>query len=443
MVVLIAALLALFAVRVAMRITIENEAKSLLCEELTELELAIIELHPNQSKINEEFERKILSHAQHGWFAKLVEGEQTIWESGNFPKDSAELTAIPSNPDFAFTQTKERLLVTHQLQTPEINTKVIILGEPTEFIRNDIWQLTKIMLLIGGGLLLVAPIGGFFLARHATQPVRQIIATTRSLNPSNLHSRLEIRGTGDELDQISTEINSFVDQIAKYINSQREFVANAAHELRSPITAIQTSVEVTLEMSRTPAVYQEELETVSEQCQQLRHLVNQLLELAESDTTNHIVNFHAVDLGQLIAKSVNVFSGVAEEKEITITPNLQAHVRVHGDESKLRQVVNNLIDNAIKFSPPGGKVEIELTSTDMISRLTFRDHGPGVPQDQLDKIFDRFFQVDQSRQRTIRQGNGLGLSICQSIIELHGGTIHATNQPKGLSVEIQFPAFPV
>lgn len=438
-VVLVAASLTLFAVRVAMRITIENEAKSLLREELTELKLAIIELYPDQAKINEEFERKILSHAQHGWFATLIEGQHTLWESDNFPQESKREIETRLTRDVTITQTNDRLLVVHQLIAPKGREQTIILGEPTDFIQNDIWQLTKIMLLIGAGTAFIAPIGGYFLARHATRPVRQIIATTRALDPAHLNSRLEIRGTGDELDQISSEINSFVDQIAKYIGSQKEFIANAAHELRSPITAIQTGVEVTLNKDRSLFEYREQLESVNEQCQQLRHLVNQLLELAESDSPNRFANFKSVDLVQLIETSINVFLGVAEEKGINITTDLQANVHVEGDDTKLRQVINNLLDNSLKFSPSGGDIKIKLLKNDEMVRLTFSDSGPGVPQDRLKKIFERFFQIDESRQRTPCHGNGLGLSICKSIIELHGGTIHAKNLTAGLSVEIRLP----
>lgn len=429
----------MFAVREAMRLTIESEARSLLHEEALELELAINQLSPDQDRINDEFERKVLGHSQHNWFAALLADDGTpIWKSQNFPLGAVALkTDNSTQAPFAYERTRDRLSVRYEMTNPNKQRQVIVIGEPTTFIQNDIWQLTKVMLYIGGVLLVIAPLGGYLLAQRATSPVREIVETTRSLDPTHLESRLPIRGTGDELDQISTEINSFVDQIAKYIKSQREFVANAAHELRSPITAIQTSVDVTLDKQRTLAEYQEELETVSEQCQELRHLVNQLLELAETDASEIASSFTKVHLTELIEKSINVFSGVAEESEIEIKSNLQQKVSVQGDESKLRQVINNLLDNALKFSPRGGKVEITLEDSPSNITLSFQDSGPGVPPEHLDRIFERFFQVDQSRKRNARRGNGLGLSICKSIVELHGGTIAATNGPQGLLVELR------
>ncbi len=437
-VVLIASLLALLAVREAMRLTIEKEARQLLREESIELELAISELHPDTSRIFEEFDRKVLGHSQHKWFAALLEEGQFVWKSSNFPDQWEQPGVSDASKQFAFRQTHDWLLVIHPVETSVGKRFQIVLGEPIQFIRNDVWKLTKTMLLIGLGLLIVAPIGGFFLARHATKPVRDIIETTRSLEPSRLNSRLPIRGTGDELDQISTEINSFVEQISKYINSQREFVANAAHELRSPITAIQTSVEVTLDKQRTLAEYEEELVTVSEQCQQLRHLVNQLLELAETDAAEIVPEFVPINLSQLIEQSVNVFSGIAEEKQISVVQEIQSAVTVVGSPAKIRQVINNLLDNALKFSPPNGNVIVGLRESQSDIEFRVCDSGSGIPEEYREKIFERFFQVDQSRQRRDRNGNGLGLSICKAIVEQHGGRIFAENTDTGFSITVLF-----
>lgn len=441
LVVLIAALLAMFAVREGMRLTIEHGAQETLRDEATELELAVTESYPDLNRIHEEFARKVLAHSQHDWFAGLLDDRgQTVWKSNNFPdewfEDSSHRTAMRP---FEFDRTSNMLLVRHPVRTNDQTRFVVILGEPTQFINNDVSDLTKVMLMIGGALLFVAPIGGYLLARRATEPVREIIKTTRSLNPSQLDNRLQVRGTGDELDQISIEINSFVDQISKYLRTHRDFIANAAHELRSPLTAIQTSVEVSLAKDRSIDEYREELETVSEQCEHLRYLINQLLELAETDAAGQTTMIEEFDMASMIRQSINAFEGVAEEKGISIQAILPAHMQVKGNESKLRQVFNNLLDNALKFGPEGGHVDVELATAADGLKLAIRDTGPGVPDDRLEKIFERFFQIDRSRQRTSPRGNGLGLSICRSIIELHGGSIHATNLPRGLSVEVNLP----
>lgn len=439
---LIASLLAMWAVRETMRLTIENEAKSLLREEVLELELAIKQLHPDQERIEDEFKRKVLGHSLHGWFASLVAGDsELVWQSDNFPlEELAPSASFDSSAIDSFRRTTDHLVIRHQFEMPDHSKRVILIGEPTEFIKNDVWQLTKIMLGIGAAMLVVAPVSGYLLSSRAISPVSQIISSTRALKPQRLASRLPIRGTGDELDQISAEINSFVSQIARYVESQREFVANAAHELRSPITAIQTSIDVTLDRPRSIAEYQAELETVSEQCQQLRHLVNQLLELAETDANIGPAVSNPVELTALVEKSVQVFTGVAEEHGVRFTLQLQQPAIVAGNAIKLRQVINNLLDNALKFSPAGSEVLVELAPSSDRWRLTIRDSGPGVPAEMLEYIFDRFFQVDPARQRDERRGNGLGLSICRSIVELHGGTIQASNGTGGgLAVTVSLP----
>lgn len=425
-----------------MRITIEKETRDLLREEAVELELAVKDHHHDNNRLVAEFERKVLSHSQHDWYCALaVEGEPSLFQSKNFPQQ-IDLRATSSQPrlEFEFQRTSEHILVQHAIVTDDGKQLLIVIGQPTEFIKADVWNLTKILLWIGLAQLIVAPIGGFFLARHATKPVREIIKTTRSLDPTHLDQRLTIRGTNDELDQISHEINQFVDQISKYLKSHRDFIANAAHELRSPLTAIQTSVEVTLSKDRNLAEYQEELETVSEQCQELRHLVNQLLELAETDAAIQKAILKPVDISRLADKSLNIFSGVAEEKGVKLNSTLPAETIINADETKLRQVINNLLDNALKFTPEGGQVDVCVEQTASEIKLSINDSGPGVPEPELKKIFDRFFQVDRARQRDSRRGNGLGLSICKSIVEMHGGTVEAQNRiPTGLQVTLTFP----
>lgn len=438
LVLLIACVFALVCVRVGMRLTIVNEAESLLQEEVLELELAIKQLSPDQDAINDEFARKVLGHSRHNWFARLGDSNRTIWQSDNLPQVVSSEIEVPTEPGTLFQATDKQLIVTHYFTMPDGTWRTIVLGEPNEFVRNDVWQLTKIMLYIGVLLLLVAPLGGFLLAQQALSPVREIISTTRSLDPAHLDSRLTIRGTGDELDQISVEINSFVDQISRYIDTQREFIANAAHELRSPIAAILASVDVTLSKERDAAEYHDDLVAVGQQCRELSFLVNQLLDLAETEGMQPAVS-EAIDLQPLVQKSLDVFSAVADEKQIALNVQLEPGVIVEGDPSKLFQVVNNLVDNAIKFAPRSGRIDVRMTEHDSHAVLTVTDSGPGVPDQYLEKIFERFFQVDQARERVEHRGNGLGLSICKSILRQCGGEISAENTGQGFQIRVSIP----
>ncbi|QEG21060.1 Sensor kinase CusS [Mariniblastus fucicola] len=446
LVVIALTLLSLFVARQAMVYTLEYETKDLLEGEIVELELATKQFHPDMRLVEEEFSRKILSHSRNEWFAGLFDDTgKLIWKSELFPDsfESDQATLNPSdqphaaNEKFAFRQADNAIACWHSFQLDSGDVFTIVLGEPTDFIGRDLWSLTKVLLWIGLAVVVIAPVGGYLLARSSLLPVQEIVETTRKLEPSRLEARLPIRGSGDELDQISGEINSFLDLNARYLNSQREFIANAAHELRSPLTAIQTSAEVCLAKPRTADDYREQLETVSEQCQFLRHLVNQLLELAESDARLK-VNKVDFDFSDLVQKSVSIFEGVAEEKGIQLSINVPVAISCSGDPQKLIQVLNNLLDNAIKFSPPEGTVSVNLSSRDHEIDFRISNEGPGVDSLLLERIFDRFYQTDPARTHE-QTGNGLGLSISKAIIELHEGRIRAESSGNLLEVSFQLP----
>lgn len=450
LVVLTAIFLALFAARQGMKYTLLSESRELLKEEINELELAVQAFYPDQERLIEEFQRKILGHSRHQWFAWIKDSQgNTIWKSENAnklmklppaeePSSGSFLSARPGRTEFAVSPAS--LIAWRTVSFGSTESWTIVLGEPTDFIRKSVQNLTYMIVLIGSGFLILAPIGGYFLAQRSMQPVQRIVQSTRNFDPAKLKTedRLPIRGTKDELDQISMEINKFLDQLSHYLSSQREFIANASHELRSPLTAIQTSVEVCLDKTRSEEEYRDLLETVSEQCEFLRRLVNQLLDLAETETTTTLSSTE-FDLGELVDRCVSVFSGVADEKRLSVEFRNESDQTITGDRQKLMLVVNNLIDNAIKYSRPGGTIHIKLEDVDDRVRFTVLDNGPGVPNQMLERIFDRFFQVDQSRKRDSARGNGLGLSICKSVIELHRGRIRAKNAG-GLKVTFELPA---
>lgn len=430
-------LLSLFVARQAMVYTLEHETRDLLEGEIVEMELAIKQFYPDMRQIEEEFNRKILSHSRNLWFAGLVdESGKLIWKSEPFPA-AFQLDQDASNLPLTLRQKDNTIACWHSFQLDSGEAFTIFLGEPTDFISRDLWSLTQVLLWIGMAVIIVAPIGGYLLARSSMLPVQEIVETTRKLEPSTLDERLPIRGSGDELDQISGEINSFLDLNARYLNSQREFIANAAHELRSPLTAIQTSAEVCLSKPRSTDEYREQLETVGEQSMFLRHLINQLLELAESDARLRIYKID-FDFSQLVQKSVSIFDGVADEKGLQIVSRLPPGIICHGDPQKLIQVLNNLLDNAIKFSPSHGLIKIVLATENEEIRFRIANQGERVDDDLLERIFDRFYQADPARTQE-HTGNGLGLSISKSIIELHGGKIWAENSEASFDVVLEIP----
>ena len=409
-----------------------QESDAVLHDEAEEIRLMLQQTWPNREALSAELNRKSAVHEQHGWFAQVLDGPaSTVWASPKTPE-------VVRAQEFSASRPRGRLTVgtyrVAQLRLAEAGYPpfLIRVGTSTEFIRQDVAQVTRIAAPVALCLLLLAPIGGYVLSGRATRPLQKIIRTTHHLRPSQLDDRLSIRGTGDELDQLSEKINTFLDKIADYLEHQREFTANAAHELRSPITAILSSIEIARSRERSPAEYEELLDLVHEECTGLTILINQLLLLAESEAGYLEQARRAVRLDEVAHRSVDMFAGVAEERNVRLVAKLEPDVIVAGDAGQLRQVLNNLLDNAVKFTPSGGEVAVSLhrDRTRREAVLCVRDTGIGIPQGDLRRIFDRFFQVQRARERTTStRGSGLGLSICQAIVSAHGGAIEVASEP--------------
>jgi signal transduction histidine kinase len=247
-----------------------------------------------------------------------------------------------------------------------------------------------------------------------------------------LDERLPIAGTGDELDQLAHTVNNLLDRIAAYLDNKRDFLANAAHELRTPVAGIRSSVEVALNGSRSIEEYEDLLVVLIEECGALEVLVNQLLLLSETEAELPAEKFDSLNLKGVVAKAVDMFSGAAEAKGIALDSKATGDAVVLGNSQHLRQLLNNLLDNAVKYTPSGGSIEIELTTNGAGShvKLQVKDSGVGMAPEEQQHIFERFYRAESARSRSQGTGGtGLGLSICQSIVHNHGGSIECRSAP--------------
>jgi signal transduction histidine kinase len=439
--VLLIVIVTLLGVREALRLTLVHENDLLLRDDTNEVILAVEGFYPDLSQIFNEMDRKAQGHLDRGLFVQLLdERGQSLWSSGKLPPlDKVQLPAAgrPSELTVGGYRVAQRTL--HKQGMPDYTVRV---GASLAMVDSDVSTLTRLMLAAGCVILFVAPVSGYWLAGRATRPLAHIITTAARLRPSHMEERLPIRGTLDELDQLSATINRFLDLLGDYLDRNREFVANAAHELRSPLAAVQSSVEVTLNSDRTIPEYQEMLSEIADQCGQLRLLVNQLLLLAETDTARFQVEKRPVRFDLLVQKSIDMFQGAAEERDIRLVGDLADEVTVYGDSNRLRQVVNNLIDNSLKFTPRGGHVAVSLRHDILGQRLILKvvDTGMGISAADLPHVFERFYRGDKSRDReNLTHGNGLGLSICRSIVSAHGGTIDAESSGRGSTFIVTLP----
>ena len=432
LVVFVTVLVALVAVREGLRYYLWIETDAVLDDEVKEILLTVEKFYPEQEQVIAVLKRKDEAHLDRRWHIRWLDadGETTIWSSLLAPQKPLSTFLGMHNGHSIWISDKHRSLERELLSPGKPRYKIRV-GTEVEFVEEDVERLTRILAPVGLAILLLAPLGGLLLAERAIEPLQRLIQTTQRLRPSHLDERLELRGVGDELDQLAGKINTFLDQIAEHVRKNRDFVANAAHDLRSPLAAIQSSVEVTLEKRRTVEEHEELLYQIEDEVRHLGQLVNQLLQLAETESTATEVFLEPVRLTEIITRTIEMFEPVADEAGVKLKFEPANDITVMGQSRQLRQLLTNLVDNAIKFTKKEGSVTVGLDwdAKPGFAILTVRDTGIGIPADALDRVFDRFYQVEKSRQRDgSNRGNGLGLSICKSIVQSHGGTITVSSQ---------------
>jgi two-component system, OmpR family, heavy metal sensor histidine kinase CusS len=416
-----------------------------LKDSLDDVNVVVTENYPeNMTQLDTALNKKVKDNESRTWFLQIFDDKKTlIWKSGNAPiLEPPSFAADINGPYDEKKQETHRVFEKH-LKKASGEVYYIRCGFLRISLQDDIDLLNRNLMLASISILLAAPIGGYVIALRATRPIAQIIATTAHLQPSNLKERLPIRGTGDEIDQLSQTINGMLDRLASYLNQNRDFVANAAHELRSPLAAIRTSVEVGLNRSRTPEEYAVILTDVMEEIGRLAGLVNRLLILAEGDAGRVAGKDQYTRLDKIVRESVDMFDAVAELKGVRLTVGAMASALVPGDETYLRQVVRNLIDNAIKYNRNPGEVVVHLridAARKQVS-LIVQDTGIGIDQEVLPRIFERFYRADKARSREKeRAGYGLGLSICQTVIQaLHGEIMVESTSSRGTTFTVRLP----
>ncbi len=278
--------------------------------------------------------------------------------------------------------------------------------------------------------LVLAPLGGYLLALRATMPLNVMIRTTERLRPQQMNERLPTRNTKDELDQLSEAFNRLLDRIAEYLTKRQDLLANSAHELRTPLAALRSTAELALSSDRSVDEYRELIESIVSECGNLEQLVNQLLLLSETESAHFESRGEVVDLSRITSEACDMFGAVAESRGVELKTDIAEGVLVDGSRLHLRQLLNNLIDNAIKFIPAEGSVKVLLEQSPEKVCLKVCDTGVGIAPEEQQRLFERFYRGDRARRRdTPTRGTGLGLSICRAIAEAHGGTIHVESEP--------------
>ena len=420
---LLTALVTLVGLRQGVRWALVHEMDQILQEDIKEISLNVEQISGDDFGALEDYlNRKAAGHIQHGWYVRLINdsGQVLLASAGAPDRDSGPPLNFSGTP-----QTSGGFRVA-QLPARGRDPIEIQIGATLKSAEDDLARIDRFVLLAVAIVLIVAPLLGYWLASRAAQTVGEIIGAAARLRPDRIDERLPVRGTGDELDQLARTINGLLDRIAVYLAEKRDFLANAAHELRSPLAAIRSSVEVALNEDRSRTEYQDLLVEIIDQGAALETLVNQLLLISESEAEQLKRDHETVAFDDVVRRSAEMFGGVADARGIRLNVRINGPIQVSGSSHLLRQLVNNLIDNAIKYTPKEGRVDVTLTADIAQEQavLTVTDTGIGIAEADVPRVFDRFYRADTSRTRMAESsGTGLGLSICQAVVAAHGGQI--------------------
>ncbi len=281
---------------------------------------------------------------------------------------------------------------------------------------------TKIVML---GFLLG---GGYVITRKSLQPVAAMAGKARRISSANLSQRIEVADRSDEIGQLAVVLNNLLGRLERAFKSQQQFMADAAHELKTPIAILRTTWEDELNNPELPDTFKERLVGDIETITRLSRIINNLLLLSQTESIEKSFEFAALRLDDLLKDVVTDTTTLAKMKGQRIEHDSIQTATVKGDRDRLYQLFFNLIDNAVKYTPEGGTITVSLDIDRGSAVVTVRDTGPGIPTIDLIRVFDRFFRVDRDRSRKTG-GSGLGLSICKMIAETHRGDIRADSKP--------------
>jgi len=290
-------------------------------------------------------------------------------------------------------------------------------------------------------LLLISSAGGYFLSRRALLPVDRISASARTISITNLSQRLPVPRTGDELQRLSETCNAMLERLEGAVSRIRQFTADASHDLRGPVSFMRTVAEVALRNPKIDADSRASFGEIVSESENAAALLENLLTLARADAERADVALVTLDLRHVVEEACEVAQPLAAERQHTLLVDLDSsrNYRVMGDFASLRRLFWILLDNAVKYTPSPGRIEVGLSCCADELVVAVRDNGIGISEEDLPRIFDRFYRADPSRGQV--EGNGLGLSIAKWIAEMHRARLSvASVVHSGTTFEIAFPA---
>jgi two-component system OmpR family sensor kinase len=294
------------------------------------------------------------------------------------------------------------------------------------------------LVLTGLGVLLIGLAGGWWFSSRAIRPIAEMSAIAESISVKNLSTRINVSSTATELEQLGTVLNRTFDRLQSAFERQGQFTADASHELRTPVAVILSHAELALSRPRAVGDYQNTIQACRRAALRMKTLIDSLLLLARFDSGEPEIELRPVELDRLAVDAVEMLQPLADERHVKLSCRAEA-LTIDADHDRLFQVLTNLLSNAIRYNKPEGRVDVDVTSDEHSAIIRVVDTGVGIPADELQHVFNRFYRVDKART-TAEGGCGLGLSICQTIVDAHQGTISAFSELNvGTTIEVRLP----
>lgn len=309
-------------------------------------------------------------------------------------------------------------------------------GRPREIEFIERINLTLLYGALIGALL--ALFLGILISRTLTRPIRELTRATHAISEGDLSQQVQVR-TNDELGELAQAFNKMSAELSRSVNARKQMTADIAHELRTPLSLILGHAEAVHDGVLPPT--RENFEIIREEAARLEHLVNDLRTLSLADAGELTINPQVIEPERLVNEVASLYQYEARKKNITLNVDVVSHLpTIEVDPGRMTQVLTNILDNATRHTPAGGQITLSAKLTDNKVELAVHDSGPGVPPEMLDRIFERFYRTDSSRQREGDGGSGLGLAIAKSIVLAHGGQLSAESEPgQGLKIIITLP----
>ena len=359
--------------------------------------------------------------------------------------DQIPMVNTPTAGYITLLEHDERWRVYNQPVSIDDTTGWLQVVHELEAVEETLGSLRGQMLFGVPAALLLAGVGGFFLASRALRPIANIRHTVQAINASDLHQRVGYAGPADEVGRLAATFDNMLARLESAFERERRFTGDAAHELRTPLTALKGRIGVTLSQPRQQSMYVETLQEMEQQVDRLVRLSNDLLFMARLDQEQQHEPARQIDLGDFLAAIIDQVRPLAEAKSISLVEIIPPDITIHGRIDLLIRLFLNLLDNAVKYTPANGRVMVQAQKQAQSVQIVISDTGPGIAAEHLPHLFERFYRVEGDRARRWGEngqgGAGLGLAIAHEIARAHGGKLSVQSEVgQGTTFVMQLPA---